>query len=102
MSTEREEAEVALIKARTGLAKSCDIAVVALYLFGCAFGGFTFAGMFGDRIVACEFWRSVEEKCHDDACLLHASEIRPWSCGPDPRSFTSDLIARYAPHRSNS
>lgn len=101
MSTEREDAEVALIKARTSLAKTCDIAVVALYLFACAFGGFTFAGVYNDRIVACEFWRSVESKCHDDACLLQAASIRPWSCGPDARSFTSALLTRYAPKRSN-
>ena len=82
MSTEREEAEVALIKARAGLARSCDYAVVALYLFFCAFGGFTFFGLLGERQTACSFWQSLEAKCHDDACLLKASTIRPWSCAP--------------------
>lgn len=86
MSFEREEAEVALIKARTGLARSCDYAVVALYLFFCAFGGFTFFGLLGERQTACAYWKSLEAKCHDDACLLKASTTRPWGCASDPRS----------------
>ena len=82
MSTEREQVEVALIKARAGLARSCDYAVVALYLFFCAFGGFTFFGLLGERQTACAFWQSLEAECQDDACLLKASAIRPWSCAP--------------------
>lgn len=86
MSTEREEAEVTLIKAQTSLAKTCDTIVAALFLFGCAFGSFAFFGMLGEHHTACEFWRSVEAECHDSACLLEASAIRPWSCGPNDRS----------------
>ena len=94
MSIEREEAEVALIKARTSLAKRCDIAVVALYLFGCAFGGFTFFGTMGERLVACEFWRSIEAECHETACLLNASKIRPWGCRPNDRSVVVEAAAK--------
>lgn len=60
MSTEREEAEVALIKARTGLAKSCDYAVFWLHIILCVLGGFTIAGTYGERWTACEFWRSAQ------------------------------------------
>lgn len=102
MSTERDEAEVALIKARAGLAKSCDYAVFWLHIILCMLGGFTIAGWYGERHTACEFWRSVESKCHDDSCLLKAYAIRPWGCGPDAHSFTSEAVTRYAPHRSNS
>lgn len=94
MSTEREEAEVALIMARAGLAKSCDYAVYWLHLILCVLGGMAIGGLFSEHATACAFWRSVEAECHDAACLLEASAIRPWSCGPDDRSVVAEAVAK--------
>lgn len=94
MSTERDEAEVALIKARTGLAKSCDYAVYWLHLILCVLGGMAIGGLFSEHATACAFWRSVEAECHDAACLLEASDVRPWSCGPNDRSVVAEAVAK--------
>lgn len=89
MSTERDEAESALARARTDLAKNCSYAVFWLHLLICTTGGYLMAAGWGEAHTACAFWRTVEEKCHDDDC-----PIRPWSCGPNRRSVVSEGIAK--------
>ncbi len=80
MSTEREEAEAVLARTRADLAKNCSQAVMA--------------AAFGEDRIGCKFWRSVEAECHDPSCLLEASKIRPWSCGPDDRSVVTEAVAK--------
>lgn len=94
MSTERDEAETALARARTDLARNCSYAVLWLYLMMCTTGGYLMAAGWYESSTACAFWRTIEDECHDDACLLRASAIRPWGCGPNPRSVVFEGVAK--------
>lgn len=94
MSTELDEAEAALARARTDLVRTCSSAVSWLGLMVCMATGYLMAAGWVESSTACTFWRTIEDECHDDACLLRASATRPWGCGPNPRSVVSESVAK--------